>query len=234
MAGSDDYYELLGVDEDTEPAQLRRVWRQLALRWHPDRAGAGSTATFQSLSAAYSVLSDPALRAEYDRRRAAQAARAGSARAAPAGRAGSARAAPERPSRAAATAPGGPARPASSTAASGKRAPGVMLSRLSGSLDALLAGGTARRAEPGTIELFLKPEEAEEGGMVTISMRVPIRCPDCAGAGCERCASRGAVREVFSAWLAVRPGVVDGAMLAPSAQLPGVVQPVSFRIRLRS
>src|SRR3954465_4941457 len=65
----DDYYALLGVEPDVERAALRRAWRLLALRWHPDRAGPEATATFQKLSVAYEVLSDPVPRAGYDRSR---------------------------------------------------------------------------------------------------------------------------------------------------------------------
>jgi hypothetical protein len=111
-----------------------------------------------------------------------------------------------------------------------------MLSRLTGSLDALLACGSARRAEGGTIEIFLNGQEAEQGGMISISMQVPVRCPECDAddaASCDRCGARRTVDELFSAWLAVPPGVADGALLAPSALLRGMVRPVSFRVRLR-
>jgi DnaJ-class molecular chaperone len=37
---------LLGIDAEADRAELRRAWRRLALRWHPDRAGPGATATF--------------------------------------------------------------------------------------------------------------------------------------------------------------------------------------------
>ena len=49
-----------------------------------------------------------------------------------------------------------------------------------------------------------------------------------------RCGGRGTIEELFSAWLAVPPGVADSALLAPSALLSGMVRPVAFRIRLRS
>ena len=64
----DDYYALLGVDRQTGHAELRRAFRRLALKWHPDRAGAGATATFRKIHAAYTVLADPISRAAYDRR----------------------------------------------------------------------------------------------------------------------------------------------------------------------
>jgi len=111
-----------------------------------------------------------------------------------------------------------------------------MLHRLSGPLGGLLAGGIARRVDAEVIELYLNAEEASQGGMATISMQVPVRCRACAAAAagsCARCGSKRTVDELFSAWLAVRPGVTDGTVLNPSALLPGMVHPVSFRVRLR-
>lgn len=191
----DDYYALLGIEADADDVALRRAWRQLALRWHPDRAGADATATFQRILAAYTVLSDPIERAEYDYRR---------------------------------------GNPALGAPVERRRAPGVMLRRLSGPLNALVACGVARRAGEGMIDLFLNAEEVTEGGMVTISMRVPFHCPACRGtaAACARCRATGVVEELFSAWLAVPPGVGDGAVLAPSVLARGMVSPVAFRVRL--
>lgn len=202
-----DHYAVLGVADDVEPAELRRAWRRLVSIWHPDRAGEGATARFQVLAAAYAVLSSPEARAAYDRGRGVTAHRA-------------ARAGKQRES---GTAPSPPPR----------RAPSVMLRRITGPLDALLASGTAVRAEPGVIDLFLKAEDASEGGMASISLRVPVRCDSCAGATCARCGGTGTTKELFSAWLAVRPGVTDGSLLTPSASLRGMIQPVQFRIRLR-
>jgi DnaJ-class molecular chaperone len=204
----DDYYALLGIDAAADGEEVRRVWRRLVLRWHPDRAGADATFIFQKLSAAYAVLSDPVARAEYDRRRGTSARNPGA-------RSGDAASPP----------PG----------ATRRRAPGVMLRRLSRPLNALLACGIARRVEGDVIELLLDAHEVAEGGMVTISMRVPVRCPACsadAAGSCARCGTSGTVDDVFSAWLAVPPGVADGAVLTPSALLPGMVRPVSFRVRL--
>jgi hypothetical protein len=59
IGSADNFYALLGVDAGADGAELRRVWRRLVLQWHPDRAGPASTATFQTLLAAYMVLSDP-------------------------------------------------------------------------------------------------------------------------------------------------------------------------------
>ena len=203
----DDYYALLGVHEGADSDELRRAWRQLALRWHPDRAGDVAKATFQRLSAAYTVLSDPIARAAYDRRRR------------PAEPAGA-------PRSAAATSP--PPRTTRPTA------PAIMLSRLTGPLSSLLACGVARLDEPGFITLMLRDEEAAQGGMATISLHVELWCPDCTAkdrsAGCARCGGRRTVEELFSAWLAVPPGVISGEVLVPSVELPGMVEPVRFRV----
>jgi molecular chaperone DnaJ len=189
----DDYYALLGIAQTAGHAELRRAWRRLALRWHPDRAGEGATTTFQKIQSAYAVLSDPMSRAAYDRRK-------GQARTAPRG-----------------------------------RAPAVMLSRLCGNLIGLLACGIARRTGGDIIELFLNAEEAASGGMVTIPMRVPVRCESCAtspSSPCDRCGGKRTVDDLFSAWLAVPAGVQDGEILPPSALLPGMINRVLFRVRL--
>jgi molecular chaperone DnaJ len=199
----DDYYELLGITPDADDADLRRAWREVAKRWHPDRAGADTTFIFQKLLAAYNVISDPRARAAYDRERGIK---------------------PRAPE----------ARPSEPSEAPARRAPGVMIRRLSGPLNALLGRGVARTAEDGVLELMLDEEEVTEGGMITISMQVTVRCPQCSAEATEPCALCGAersVRELFAAWLAVRPGVADGTVIMPSAQLPGVLKPVAFRVR---
>lgn len=64
----EDHYALLGVPRSATAAELRRAYRLLALKLHPDRAGYGSTVLFQRVAEAYRVLSDPGARAAYDRR----------------------------------------------------------------------------------------------------------------------------------------------------------------------
>jgi hypothetical protein len=112
-----------------------------------------------------------------------------------------------------------------------------MLSRLSGHISTLLARGAAHLDDPDFITLLPTPREAAQGGMAMISLRVEIRCPACTPDHplnpCPRCRGRGTVEELFSAWLALRPGVTDGEILTPSADLPGTLHPVRFRIRLQ-
>src|SRR5690242_16703549 len=63
----EDHYALLGVSRGATRAEVRRAYRLLALKLHPDRAGYASTMLFQRLVEAYRVLSDPVARADYDR-----------------------------------------------------------------------------------------------------------------------------------------------------------------------
>ena len=64
-----DYYEVLGVARDADPAALKSAYRKLAHQYHPDK-NQGDTASedrFKELTEAYAVLSDDEKRARYDR-----------------------------------------------------------------------------------------------------------------------------------------------------------------------
>jgi molecular chaperone DnaJ len=67
-----DFYAVLGVKKDVSDAELKKTYRKLARQYHPDsNAGdAKAEARFKEISEAYSVLSDPDQRAEYDQVRA--------------------------------------------------------------------------------------------------------------------------------------------------------------------
>ena len=67
-----DFYAVLGVSKDVSDADLKKTYRKLARQHHPDsNAGdAQAEARFKEISEAYSVLSDPGMRAEYDQMRA--------------------------------------------------------------------------------------------------------------------------------------------------------------------
>lgn len=67
-----DFYKVLGVSKDASEAELKKTYRKLARQYHPDSnpGDAAAEARFKEISEAYSVLSDPAQRAEYDQIRA--------------------------------------------------------------------------------------------------------------------------------------------------------------------
>ncbi|MCF8052724.1 MAG: DnaJ domain-containing protein [Desulfobacterales bacterium] len=63
--GRVDYYEVMGVGPDTDGEALKKAYRNLARRLHPD-APTGEKEPFLALQEAYEVLSDPVLRGWYD------------------------------------------------------------------------------------------------------------------------------------------------------------------------
>ena len=69
MASKRDYYEVLGVARDVGAEELKRAYRVLAMKYHPDRNTGDEEAArrFKEAAEAYGVLSDPDKRARYDR-----------------------------------------------------------------------------------------------------------------------------------------------------------------------
>lgn len=67
-----DFYQILGVSKDADEAEIKKTYRKLARKFHPDsnQGDAAAEAKFKEISEAYSVLSDKEERAEYDQIRA--------------------------------------------------------------------------------------------------------------------------------------------------------------------
>lgn len=73
--GSKSHYDILEVSPRASAEVIRGAYRSLAQRWHPDRNPgneAECTARLKAINAAFACLSDPEMRAAYDRERAAQ------------------------------------------------------------------------------------------------------------------------------------------------------------------
>ena len=62
----DNYYAILGVSTDADDETLKRAYRQLARRYHPDLAGPNGAIQMKRINRAYDVLSDPEKRLNYD------------------------------------------------------------------------------------------------------------------------------------------------------------------------
>jgi DnaJ-class molecular chaperone len=233
----EDYYAILGVAPEVNSGELRRAYRLLALRFHPDRAGEAATVQFQRISEAYAVLSDPTSRAAYDGLRetlarghaAAEHPRTGARRA---DRAGDG---PPDVEQGMYEGPGGRigwrrARRAAAQA--------IIIVRLSGPLDQLLERGVARRADDGVIELMMARDEAQAGGVAAIDARVAVPCPTCAGLAerhvlwCRRCEYAGTVMDDVTFNLEIPPAARDRTTFAFDTDPTGTTAPLRLRLRV--
>ena len=66
MSEQTDYYELLQISPNAEPETIHRVYRLLAQRYHPDNRETGNAQKFRQLHDAYTTLTDPVKRAQFD------------------------------------------------------------------------------------------------------------------------------------------------------------------------
>ncbi|WP_457552894.1 DnaJ C-terminal domain-containing protein [Desulfobacula sp.] len=65
---SEDYYKILGIDKNTSQSQIKKAYRKLALKYHPDKTKGDKPLEekFKKISEAYAVLSDPEKKNQYD------------------------------------------------------------------------------------------------------------------------------------------------------------------------
>lgn len=64
MASNKSYYDVLGVSRNASAEQIKKAFKKLAVKYHPDAGG--DEAKFKEISEAYEVLSDPEKKKEYD------------------------------------------------------------------------------------------------------------------------------------------------------------------------
>jgi DnaJ-class molecular chaperone len=225
----EDHYTVLGLTPPVGSAEIRRAYRLLALRHHPDRAGPDATATFQRIAEAYRVLSDPGLRSTYDATpEARQGATHGATRDARRGAATSA--SPFRPY-ASPIAPGaGAAEPLRSTT--------TLIPRLCDTLDALEARRIARVHTSGLIDLHVTADEARGGGVAAISLPLTIPCPTCGGIAapdsvwCRRCQFAGSVVEEVTLCVPIPAHARDGMTFNLELERLGDLPPMAVRLRV--
>lgn len=67
MSAQKDYYDVLGVDRDASQDEIKKAFRKLAFKYHPDRnKSTDAEDRFKEISEAYAILSDPDKRQKYD------------------------------------------------------------------------------------------------------------------------------------------------------------------------
>ena len=68
MAANKDYYKILGVDRNADANAIKKAYRKLAKKYHPDMnpGDKEAEAKFKEATEAYGVLSDPDKRRQYD------------------------------------------------------------------------------------------------------------------------------------------------------------------------
>jgi DnaJ-class molecular chaperone len=205
-----DHYRVLGIARAATAAEIRRAYRQLALRHHPDRAGAGATAQFQRISLAYRVLSNPVARAAYDSQLPGPITPG------------------DRPAPGAATG----TRPAPF------RALDDLIERLAAPLDALITRGAARRGLDGVIDLLLTRDEARRGGTAVLGVPTLVPCPTCGGCAqpssfwCVRCEFAGSIVEEVAVCIAIPPLAPAGATFTVRVDPLGQAPPLRVRLNV--
>ena len=69
MADKRDYYEVLGLQKGASEDEIKKAFRKLAMKYHPDKNPGDKEAEekFKEINEAYAVLSDPEQKSKYDR-----------------------------------------------------------------------------------------------------------------------------------------------------------------------
>jgi len=207
---SRDYYEALGVTRDADEKEIKRAFRRLARKYHPDVNPGDKAAEqrFKEISEAYEVLRDPKKRSEYDRF----------------GHLG------DSWRQAAAGAPGG-------WAGRTTVGPDFDFSGFGGNLEDILgdllgsrrgspfARGRPRRGQDIQAEVELTLEDAFRGVTREIALPIPQACPTCRGEGvlgqgsvCTACGGGGQVEQMKRLEVKIPAGVRTGSKVRVAGQ----------------
>lgn len=201
-----DYYEVLDLSKNATEAEIKKAYRKLARKHHPDVNPGDNSAEdkFKEMSEAYEVLSDPEKRKRYDQL--GQNWKAGADFTPPPGWEGARVAYGD----------------AGDIFGSGSGSGGF-----SDFFETMFGGGRAERAGRGfrmrgqdvEAEIQLTLEDAHRGTTRSISLRVTEVCPTCKGTGmkedkvCPTCGGAGAVSRPKSLEVKIPAGVREGSVI---------------------
>ncbi|MFB3737930.1 MAG: molecular chaperone DnaJ [Candidatus Velamenicoccus archaeovorus] len=180
-----DYYQVLGVAKNASQAEIKKAYRKLAQRYHPDANPGDATAEerFKEISAAYDVIGDEAKRTQYDQVREMASSGFG---------------------------PGGFPGPGPGAGGPGGRRvrfEDIGFGADLGDLFGMFTGGAGRRRAPARgadleTEVRIAFDQAMQGTTVPVRVQGPAPCPRCGGSGaepgtspttCPQCAGAGVV-----------------------------------------
>lgn len=206
MATSD-YYELLGVSKSASADELKKAYRKLAVKHHPDKnpGDAKAEAKFKEVSEAYDVLKDPEKRAAYDRYGHAAFKQGGMGNPS-GGMGGGAGHDPFDMFREAFGGGGG----------------GGIFEEFFGGGGGRSSGGGAAQGSDLRYDLEISLEEAAKGTEKEIRYRRPVECGKCSGSGAEpgskkvTCPTCGGAGQVTS-----NRGFISFRQVCPSCQGAG-------------
>jgi DnaJ-class molecular chaperone len=224
MSKNRDYYEVLGVKRDAPEEEIKKAYRKLARKFHPDLNPGDKSAEeqFKQLQEAYDVLSNPEDRKLYDQYGENwRAVKAGAGAPPPPGREAGQR----------------------STRAGGAGSAGFDFGDFDFSsfrnprggagidvFEELFGGARGDRAPRGgrgrdiEAELELSLEDAHRGGRHTLQMQVAETCPTCNGSGmkdgniCDTCGGAGQVLRPKTIDVNIPAGVRDGSTVRLAGQ----------------
>ncbi len=201
-----DYYLILGVSQEENQLGIRRAFRRLVKRYHPDKVGPKWTVQYQDIVEAYQVLSDPEQRKSYNRGLDQIEARK------------------EKASPVIVTGYGQEVETLVPGPVSLIRDFQSSASPLESLFERFIRNFTGRevpkaeKLESLTVEIILSPDEALRGGRLPLSVPVAYPCPNCSGTGriwpfqCGQCLGSGLIKEEETVMISIPPRVRSGSL----------------------
>ena len=208
------YYIVLGIPADSSHSDIKSAYRRLAKEYHPDYYGE-SQSPFQAIQEAYSVLSDPSLRKQYDDSLNTLRIRRGGRHDETQGGFGQRGVEPLVPEQYY-------AEPLTSEAAGMPRAMAPGIDSLLGQFFNTASLNWAydkSGTEYKDIEVLLTAEQAQRGGHLRVRLPAQVHCPSCqgwAGGGlqqCWRCFGTGYLRGEVPLLLNYPPGISNNHLV---------------------
>jgi DnaJ-class molecular chaperone len=202
-----DYYLILGVSRGENVRGIQEAFRELAKRYHPDRAGPAATSQFQDIQEAYEVLSDPKKRSVYNHQLHEDEIRVES-----------------RPNPIFSR-PQPEPEPLIPRRRSVLRDFETLRPGLEPLFERFVRNFTGEnipkgeRLEALNVELLLSPEEAARGVTVPVGVPVFYRCPQCGGSGrewlfpCLDCGGQGTIEEEETVRIRIPAMIRDRAVV---------------------